>query len=430
MARAAHEACAACATRSAVHAAVAPMRQCYCAIGNTIRQGDPTRVRPPARIHSRPDHRRGRPRPLDRLARRPQRRQPARRRQDRRRRRRLGDRLRDRAQQLLPAGDAGADGRLRRGLGVRARAAALPPLRLHRARARRAGRRSHRGLRAPAADRLSVAAVRRHRRGDRAHEVALPRLARPGPQRLPARVRRRLRLQPGVDARPRAAGDRGRRPDRARASRSPASSSTTPARSRSCTPTRATSHAEQVVVAVGPWVASLWSMLGLPDRLDVRQPDGELVNDQAMWTYWYLQEGEAAFDPKSFVTDDGVSSPVLHVDSDGAAVRRRRHARHRRVLGRLLQARPRLDPGRRPAADGRPGVQGRPVPDRHRRPRLPRPVVGVAEPLPEPASRAPAPSTARSAPAASARSRSTTSRCSTGCARTCSSPPTPTTATR
>ena len=30
---------------------------------------------------------------------------------------RLGDRLRDRAQQLLPAGDAGADGRLRRGLG-------------------------------------------------------------------------------------------------------------------------------------------------------------------------------------------------------------------------------------------------------------------------------------------------------------------------
>jgi methylglutamate dehydrogenase subunit A len=74
--------------------------------------------------------------------------------------------------------------------------------------------------------------------------------------------------------------------------------------------------AEQVVVAVGPWVASLWSMLGLPDRLDVRQPDGELVPDQAMWTYWYLQEGEAAFDPKSFVTDAGVSSPVLHVDSE------------------------------------------------------------------------------------------------------------------
>jgi glycine/D-amino acid oxidase-like deaminating enzyme len=73
---------------------------------------------------------------------------------------------------------------------------------------------------------------------------------------------------------------------------------------------------ERVVVAVGPWVASLWSMLGLPDRLDVRQPDGSLVKDLPMWTYWYLQEGECEFDPAIFVTDDGRSSPVLHVDSE------------------------------------------------------------------------------------------------------------------
>jgi glycine/D-amino acid oxidase-like deaminating enzyme len=72
----------------------------------------------------------------------------------------------------------------------------------------------------------------------------------------------------------------------------------------------------QVVVAVGPWIGSLWSMLNLPDRLDVRQPDGQLIADQPMWTYWYLQEGEAAFDPAIFVTNDGASSPVLHVDSD------------------------------------------------------------------------------------------------------------------
>ncbi|HLH64896.1 MAG TPA: FAD-dependent oxidoreductase [Solirubrobacteraceae bacterium] len=72
---------------------------------------------------------------------------------------------------------------------------------------------------------------------------------------------------------------------------------------------------ERVVVAVGPWIASLWSMLGLPERLDVRQPDGTVVADQPMWTYWYLQEGETAFDPAIFVTDDGRSSPVLHVDS-------------------------------------------------------------------------------------------------------------------
>jgi glycine/D-amino acid oxidase-like deaminating enzyme len=73
---------------------------------------------------------------------------------------------------------------------------------------------------------------------------------------------------------------------------------------------------EQVVIAVGPWIASLWQLLGLPERIDVHQPDGSVLADQPMWTYWYLQEGEIEFDPARFVTDDGRSSPVLHVDSD------------------------------------------------------------------------------------------------------------------
>jgi glycine/D-amino acid oxidase-like deaminating enzyme len=77
-----------------------------------------------------------------------------------------------------------------------------------------------------------------------------------------------------------------------------------------------TIDAERVVVAVGPWVASLWRMLELPDRLDVRQPDGTIHEDLPMWTYWYLQEGELAIDPATFVTSDGSDSPVLHVDSD------------------------------------------------------------------------------------------------------------------
>lgn len=71
----------------------------------------------------------------------------------------------------------------------------------------------------------------------------------------------------------------------------------------------------QVVVAVGPWVSTIWDMLGLPPRLDVRQPDGTVVTDQPMWTYWYLQEGEIDVDPATFVTNDGRTSPVLHVDS-------------------------------------------------------------------------------------------------------------------
>ena len=73
---------------------------------------------------------------------------------------------------------------------------------------------------------------------------------------------------------------------------------------------------EQVVVAVGPWIPQLWSMLGLPGRLDVRDPSGAVTTDQPMWTYWYLQEGEVAFDPATLVCADGTPSPVLHVDSD------------------------------------------------------------------------------------------------------------------
>jgi glycine/D-amino acid oxidase-like deaminating enzyme len=74
--------------------------------------------------------------------------------------------------------------------------------------------------------------------------------------------------------------------------------------------------AQQVVVAVGPWAPQLWSMLDLPDRLDVRQPDGSVVADVPMWASWSLQEGEVALPPSYFVTADGAESPVLHVDSD------------------------------------------------------------------------------------------------------------------
>jgi glycine/D-amino acid oxidase-like deaminating enzyme len=77
-----------------------------------------------------------------------------------------------------------------------------------------------------------------------------------------------------------------------------------------------TIETDRVVVAVGPWIASLWAMLGLPDQLDVRRPDGTVDENLPMWTYWYLQEGEVEIDPAGFVTADGRTSPVLHVDSD------------------------------------------------------------------------------------------------------------------
>ena len=73
---------------------------------------------------------------------------------------------------------------------------------------------------------------------------------------------------------------------------------------------------EQVVVAPGPWAQRFWSLLGLPDTIDVRTPSGEVVADRPMWTYWNLQEGEVAIDPLLFATADGSAPPVIHLDTD------------------------------------------------------------------------------------------------------------------
>jgi glycine/D-amino acid oxidase-like deaminating enzyme len=73
---------------------------------------------------------------------------------------------------------------------------------------------------------------------------------------------------------------------------------------------------EQVVVAPGPWARDLWRLLGLPDRIDVRTPSGEVVSDRPMWTYWNLQEGEITVDPATFATADGGPPPVIHLDTD------------------------------------------------------------------------------------------------------------------
>jgi glycine/D-amino acid oxidase-like deaminating enzyme len=73
---------------------------------------------------------------------------------------------------------------------------------------------------------------------------------------------------------------------------------------------------ERVVVAPGPWARRFWSMLGLPEAIDIRTPSGDVVRDQPMWTYWNLQEGEVDLDPMSFATADGSAPPVIHLDTD------------------------------------------------------------------------------------------------------------------
>lgn len=72
---------------------------------------------------------------------------------------------------------------------------------------------------------------------------------------------------------------------------------------------------DQVIIAVGPWIKSAWTMLGLSNKIDVRTPGGEMHKDLEMWTYWRLLEGEIRVNPKEFVTADGKIPPVIHVDS-------------------------------------------------------------------------------------------------------------------
>ena len=128
-------------------------------------------------------------------------------------------------------------------------------------------------------------------------------------------------------------------------------------------------NVEQVIVAVGPWVANMWGLLGLPRRIEVAGEERE------MWTYWYLQEGEIDVDPNVFVTADGRLPPVLHVDSHAPLARRRRHADHRRAVGRLLQAGQERRAGRGVTAAEGARLPGGPLPDRLGRGQLPRPLV-------------------------------------------------------
>jgi glycine/D-amino acid oxidase-like deaminating enzyme len=74
-------------------------------------------------------------------------------------------------------------------------------------------------------------------------------------------------------------------------------------------------EADQIVIAVGPWIKSLWKMLDLPESIDIRTPDGDVIQDHPMWTFWRLQEGEVRLDPEEYVAASGDYPPVIHIDS-------------------------------------------------------------------------------------------------------------------
>ena len=73
---------------------------------------------------------------------------------------------------------------------------------------------------------------------------------------------------------------------------------------------------DQVVVAVGPWINSIWNMLALPKQIAVKGRDGATHEGVRMWHYMALQEGTLGVDPDFQKTNDGAMPPVIHVDTD------------------------------------------------------------------------------------------------------------------
>ena len=172
---------------------------------------------------------------------------------------------------------------------------------------------------------------------------------------------------------------------------------------------------EQVVIAPGPWAKRFWALLGLPDRIDVHTPAGEVHEQVPMWTYWNLQEGEITVDPLMFATADGGAPPVIHLDTDaplytddgelvtdelwGIYYKRDRHGVQGGASPLTVDGDIELDPY--PSTTDVDAV-------------LPRHVVRRALTRDEPLRGLPRRSTRRRARAASARSRRTTSPSSTG----------------
>ena len=73
---------------------------------------------------------------------------------------------------------------------------------------------------------------------------------------------------------------------------------------------------EHVVIGAGPWVRDFWDMLDMPKAISIKQPDGKMVDDVAMWRFWQLEEGVLQVEPELLQTDDGKMPPVIHVDTD------------------------------------------------------------------------------------------------------------------
>ena len=70
---------------------------------------------------------------------------------------------------------------------------------------------------------------------------------------------------------------------------------------------------DAVIWGLGAWTPKHWAMLGKPDTVECRYPDGG-TQTKDMWTYWRLLKKEVYRD-EPYLTAAGLNPPVLHVES-------------------------------------------------------------------------------------------------------------------
>jgi glycine/D-amino acid oxidase-like deaminating enzyme len=75
-------------------------------------------------------------------------------------------------------------------------------------------------------------------------------------------------------------------------------------------------NCDYAVIGAGPWAGNFWEMLELPDRVDIKNRNGEVHRDIKMWTYMCLQEGTLGVKPTYGMAKNGKMPPVIHLDSD------------------------------------------------------------------------------------------------------------------
>lgn len=75
-------------------------------------------------------------------------------------------------------------------------------------------------------------------------------------------------------------------------------------------------HCDYVVIGAGPWAKNFWDMLGLPNRVDVKDGNEKVHKAIKMWTYWCLQEGTLGVEPSYGMDNRGRMPPVIHLDTD------------------------------------------------------------------------------------------------------------------